>query len=194
MRGEQVLFLTEGRAQRIPTPPTMHNDGYYTASISEMVRWLGEKAEELGVNILPGFPVDSLLVDGKTVRGVRTTPRGPGAQRRARAPATSRPPTSPPAPWSSPRARAGRSRRPTCEWQGIGSENPQIYALGVKEVWETKVPLDRVIHTLGWPLPRDAFGGSFMYPLGPQPGRPRPRGRDGLPADAPSTSTSCSSA
>ncbi len=45
--------------------------------------------------------------------------------------------------------------------------NPQIFALGVKELWETKRPLDRVIHTLGWPLPTDAFGGSFMYPMGP---------------------------
>jgi electron-transferring-flavoprotein dehydrogenase len=54
-----------------------------------------------------------------------------------------------------------------CEWQGVPSENPQIFALGVKELWETKQPLDRVIHTLGWPLPRDAFGGSFVYPLEP---------------------------
>jgi len=52
-------------------------------------------------------------------------------------------------------------------WQKIGSPNPQLYALGVKEVWETKRPLDKVVHTLGWPLPTDAFGGSFMYPLGP---------------------------
>jgi electron-transferring-flavoprotein dehydrogenase len=54
------------------------------------------------------------------------------------------------------------------EWQKIASENPQIYALGVKEIWETKKPLDAVIHTLGWPLPTDAFGGSFLYPLEPQ--------------------------
>src|SRR5690606_14423142 len=74
--GEKVLLLTQSRAQKIPTPPPMHNAGYYTASISEMVRWLGEKAEELGVNILPGFPVDSLLVEGNAVRGVRTTPAG----------------------------------------------------------------------------------------------------------------------
>jgi electron-transferring-flavoprotein dehydrogenase len=53
------------------------------------------------------------------------------------------------------------------EWQQVSSSNPQIYALGVKEVWEVKRPLDRVIHTLGWPLPTDAFGGSFLYPLGP---------------------------
>ncbi|HXW97035.1 MAG TPA: electron-transfer flavoprotein:ubiquinone oxidoreductase, partial [Gemmatimonadales bacterium] len=53
------------------------------------------------------------------------------------------------------------------EWQQVRSENPQIFALGVKEVWRVKRPLDRVIHTLGWPLPADAFGGSFFYPLGP---------------------------
>ena len=53
------------------------------------------------------------------------------------------------------------------QWQDIESLNPQIFALGVKELWETKRPLDRVIHTLGWPLPTDAFGGSFMYPMGP---------------------------
>src|SRR4029077_4439307 len=53
------------------------------------------------------------------------------------------------------------------QWRNITSPNPQIFALGVKEIWEVKRPLDRVIHTLGWPLPTDAFGGSFMYPLGP---------------------------
>src|SRR4029077_2028842 len=53
------------------------------------------------------------------------------------------------------------------QWRNITSPNPQIFALGVKEIWETKRPLDRVIHTLGWPLPTDAFGGSFMYPLEP---------------------------
>jgi electron-transferring-flavoprotein dehydrogenase len=53
------------------------------------------------------------------------------------------------------------------EWQQVRSPNPQLFALGVKELWEVKRPLDAVIHTLGWPLPTDAFGGSFMYPLGP---------------------------
>jgi electron-transferring-flavoprotein dehydrogenase len=53
------------------------------------------------------------------------------------------------------------------QWQGVTSPNPQIFALGVKELWQTTAPLDRVIHTLGWPLPSDAFGGSFIYPQGP---------------------------
>ena len=68
--------MTEGRAQRIPTPPTMHNAGFYTASLCEIVRWLGERAEQAGVNLFAGFPVDALLVEGDAVRGVRTTPSG----------------------------------------------------------------------------------------------------------------------
>lgn len=51
--------------------------------------------------------------------------------------------------------------------EAVGSPNPQIFALGVKELWQVEQPLDRVIHTLGWPLPRDAFGGSWIYPMGP---------------------------
>ncbi|MEE2899912.1 MAG: hypothetical protein VX815_15740, partial [Gemmatimonadota bacterium] len=69
---EAVYFMTGSNAVRIPTPPTMKNHGNYIASICEMVRWLGEKAEGLGVNVFPGFPVDSLLVEGQRVIGVRT--------------------------------------------------------------------------------------------------------------------------
>src|SRR5690606_18553191 len=50
-------------------------------------------------------------------------------------------------------------------WQGVRARNPQIFALGVKEVWEVKRPLDRIIHTMGWPLQGSMFGGSFMYPM-----------------------------
>src|SRR5215212_2287357 len=74
--GERVYFMIGGRAQRIPTPPTMQNHGNYIASLSEMVRWLGEKAEGMGVNIFTGFPVASLVMEGEKVVGVRTTPAG----------------------------------------------------------------------------------------------------------------------
>src|SRR6266704_1147504 len=76
VNGERVYFLTERRALRIPTPPTMQNHGYHIASICEIVRWLGEKAEALGVNIFTGFPAASLLTEGQRVTGVRTTPAG----------------------------------------------------------------------------------------------------------------------
>ena len=56
VENDKVYFLTERGSFRIPTPPTMHNKGYYSASLSEVVRWLGEKAEQLGVNVFPGSP------------------------------------------------------------------------------------------------------------------------------------------
>jgi electron-transferring-flavoprotein dehydrogenase len=130
------------------------------------VRWLGERAEGLGVNLFAGFPADGLLVDGNTVKGVRTTPSGLDRDRQ---------PTGSYAEPTDLTARvtvvADGTRsllsQAYRDWQRIPSPNPQLYALGVKEVWEVERPLDRVVHTLGWPLPRDAFGGSFMYPLGP---------------------------
>ena len=164
--GEAVHFLTEQRAQRIPTPPTMHNSGFYTASICEIVRWLGEKAEEAGIHLFPGFPVASLLVEGQAVRGVRTAASGldrggePGAGYQEPTDVTAKITVL-------AEGTRGMLTQAWREWRHVGSPNPQIFALGVKEVWDVKRPLDRVIHTLGWPLPSDAFGGSFMYPLGP---------------------------
>jgi electron-transferring-flavoprotein dehydrogenase len=163
---ETVQMLTSSGGYTIPTPPTMHNSGFYTASLCEIVRWLGEKAEALGVNVFPGFPVGGLLVDGSAVKGVRTVASGldreghPGDGYQEPTDVTARI-TVLTEGTRGPLAQAWR------QWQKIGSANPQIFALGVKEVWKVKQPLDRIIHTLGWPLPRDAFGGSFMYPLGP---------------------------
>jgi electron-transferring-flavoprotein dehydrogenase len=163
---EAVYLLTEHRSRKIPTPPTMHNAGFYTASLCEIVRWLGEQAEALGVNLFPGFPVEALLVDGQAVRGVRTTPAGldrtggPGPSYQEATEVAGRITVL-------AEGTRGMLTQAWREWQRVGAPNPQIFALGVKEVWEVKQPLDRVIHTVGWPLPTDAFGGSFMYPLGP---------------------------
>lgn len=162
--GESVYLLRKKRAIRIPTPPSMNNHGNFVVSICELVRWLGEKAEEAGVDVFAGFPAGSLRVDGEKVVGVKTVATGldrdgnPGSNY---LPATDI--------LAKVTALAEGSRgllaQAYMEWQHIASENPQIFALGVKELWETKKPLDRVIHSMGWPLPNNAFGGSFMYPL-----------------------------
>ena len=139
VEAEAVYLLTERRAQRIPTPPTMHNKGYYTASLCEIVRWLGERAEESGINLFAGFPVDALLVQGNAVRGLRTTPSGLDRERK------------PTADFAEPtdltakitviaEGTRGLLSQAYREWQKIGSPNPQLFALGVKEVWQTKVP------------------------------------------------------
>ena len=164
--GREAVYLLTGRsALRIPAPPTMRNHGNHIASICEIVRWLGERAEEAGVMILPGFPADALLVDGDDVIGVRTTPRGlnrdgePGG-----------PNYMPPVDVTARVTVLSEGTRGTLtqaylDWQRIGSANPQIHSLGVKELWEVKRPLDRIIHTMGWPLMKDGFGGTFAYPL-----------------------------
>ncbi len=165
---DEVYFLTESGYNRIPTPPTMHNSGNYVASLCEIVRWLGDRATELGVNIITGFPAESLLVtenDGiNKVLGVRTTAGGlnrdgsPGPQ--------FMPPTDVSAKVTVlTEGTRGNLTQAFLNWQKITSPNPQIFALGVKELWETKNAPKGVVHTMGWPLPKSAFGGSFMYPM-----------------------------
>jgi len=165
VKKEAVYLMRKSSAVRLPTPPTMKNHGNRVASICEVVRWMGEQAEQLGVNVFPGFPVDSLLVDEKRVVGVRTTPAG--LDREGNPGGGYTPPMDLTAQVT---VLAEGTRGPLTQswlgWQGVQAENPQLYALGVKELWEVTTPLDRVIHTLGWPLPRDAFGGSWVYPMG----------------------------
>ena len=167
VKGERVYLLGEESSFKIPTPPTMANHGNYVASICEVVRWMGERAEELGVNILAGFPAESLLVEGDRVRGVRTAPSGLDRQGNATG-ANAMPATDVTARVVAlSEGTRGTLSQAYNQWQKIESPNPQIFALGVKEIWETKKPLDAIIHTLGYPLPKDVFGGTFMYPLEP---------------------------
>jgi electron-transferring-flavoprotein dehydrogenase len=163
--GDRVLLLTQRGRIRLPTPPTMRNHGHHVASICEIVRWLGARAEGLGVNVFTGFPADALLMRDGQVAGVRTTPAGldrEGYPAGGYMPATD----------LSARVTvlAEGTRGPLSQaWlerEDIGSANPQIFALGVKELWEVANPPGPVTHTMGWPLPQDAFGGSFIYPMG----------------------------
>lgn len=162
---EKVYFLTPNGKLRIPTPPTMKNHGNYSASLCEVVRWLGEKAEALGINIFTSFPAKSLLVQDGQVIGVRTTPAG--LNRDNSEGAQYMPPTDI---LASVTVLCEGTRGPITQsylqWSKTESSSPQIFALGVKEVWKVKKPLKDVIHTMGWPLAVDTFGGSFIYPLG----------------------------
>src|SRR6266852_4016488 len=163
---ERVALLTSRRAITLPTPPTMHNAGNYVASLCEIVRWMGERATALGVNVFTGFPAASLLVDGRGVAGVRTA--ATGLDREGRPLSNYMAPNDLTAKVTAlAEGTRGTLSQAWLEWQAVRSENPQIFALGVKEIWETKRPLDSIVHTLGWPVPTDAFGGSFMYPLEP---------------------------
>lgn len=163
---ERVYLLTGSAALRIPTPPTMQNHGNQIASICEIVRWLGEKAEAAGVNVFAGFPAASLLMDGTKVAGVRTTPSGLGRDGKPTGAFT--PPTDITARITVlAEGTRGELTQAYLDRERITSPNPPLFALGVKEIWETKQPLDAIVHTLGWPVGLHAFGGSFMYPLSP---------------------------
>jgi electron-transferring-flavoprotein dehydrogenase len=169
VHGESVLFLTRRGAVRIPTPPTMVNHRNWIASLSRLGRFLAEEAEGLGVTILPETSAERLLVDGGRVVGVRTGDRGrgrdgeqlpnfePGSDVTARVTILAE-------------GTQGHLTGAALQRFGLESKNPQVWALGVKEVWKVEKPLDRVIHTMGWPLRPNRkfreFGGSFVYPMG----------------------------
>jgi electron-transferring-flavoprotein dehydrogenase len=166
---ESVYFLTRGNALRIPTPPTMKNDGNYVASLSRLGRWLAEQAEEGGAMILPETAGVKLLVADGRARGVRTGDKGrgrdgeqlgnfePGADVVARVTVLAE-------------GTQGHLTAVALDRFSLSGANPQVWALGVKEVWKVAPPLDRIIHTMGWPLRAGAkyreFGGSFIYPMG----------------------------
>ncbi|HZB24294.1 MAG TPA: electron-transfer flavoprotein:ubiquinone oxidoreductase [Gaiellaceae bacterium] len=166
---ESVYFLTRGAAVRIPTPPTMRNESNWIASLSQLGRWLGERAEEGGAMILPETAATKLLVQDGRVVGVRTGDKGrgrggeqlgnfePGSDIAARLTVLAE-------------GTQGHLTGAALRRFGLDGENPQVWALGVKEVWRVPRPLDRVIHTMGWPLRAGAryreFGGSFIYPMG----------------------------
>jgi electron-transferring-flavoprotein dehydrogenase len=165
---EGLYYLTAKRALRVPAPPTMWNHGNHVASLAEMGRWLAERAEELGVTIVPETAARKLLVAGGRVVGVRTGDRGrgrdgeelpnfePGSDIRARVTILAE-------------GTQGHLTGIASSRFGLASK-PQVWALGVKEVWEVPRSLERVIHTMGWPLRGGRkyreFGGSFIYPLG----------------------------
>ena len=166
---ESVYFLTSDSALRIPTPPTMRNGGNFVASLSQLARWLGDQAEAAGAMILPETAAEKLLVEGARTVGVRTGDKGRG---RDGEPLPNFEPGSDVTAKVTVLAEGtqGHLTGIALDHFGLAGENPQVWALGVKEVWTVARPLDRVIHTLGWPLRGGRryreFGGSFIYPMG----------------------------
>jgi electron-transferring-flavoprotein dehydrogenase len=167
---DTVYFMTRKHWVPLkPTPPPFRNHGNHVTSVARLGRWLGEKAEEAGVYILPETSGYKLLVEDGKVMGVRTGDKGRGRDGE---------PLGNFEPGSDVVAKAtvlaegtqGHLAGAAIRHFDLGSGEPQQWELGVKEVWEVEKPLDRVIHTMGWPLRFGAkyreFGGSFIYPMG----------------------------
>jgi electron-transferring-flavoprotein dehydrogenase len=166
---DAVYLMTKKQALRLPPIPNFRNHGNYVVSVAQLGRWMGERAEEAGVYILPETTADKLLVEDRIVVGVRTGDKGRGRDGE---------PLSNFEPGSDVVAKAtvlaegtlGHLTYAAMDYYDLHGEDPQRWELGVKEVWEVPKPLDRVIHTMGWPLRKGArwneFGGSFIYPMG----------------------------
>ncbi len=171
--GEAVYFMAGSkRAIRLrPVPPNFRNHGNHVVSVAELCRWMAARAEEAGAYVLTETSATQLLVDGGAVVGVRSGDKGRG---RDGAPLRNFEPGSDVTAQATVLAEgvwghltgAAIRRFALAEYS-----EPQVWSLGVKEVWEVAKPLDRVIHTLGWPLrlrtKYHEFGGSWIYPMGP---------------------------
>ncbi len=167
--GEGVYLLTQKRALRIPPPPTLRNHGNWIVSISQMSRYLSEQAEAAGTFVLPETSADRLLVEHGRVVGIRSGDKGrgregeplgnfePGADIAAQVTVLAE-------------GTAGHLTGAALDHFGLNGPEPQIWELGVKEVWRVAKPLNKIVHTLGWPLRKPAkyreFGGSWIYPMG----------------------------
>ena len=167
--GEAVYLMSRRSAVRIPAPPTMRNHGNVLLSVSALGRFLAEQAEALGVAVLPETAATKLLVEHGRAVGIRTGDRGRG---REGEPLSTFEPGSDVVAGITVLAEGtqGYLTAGAIESFGLQGENPQIWALGVKEVWRVPRPLRRIVHTMGWPLRTSAgygeFGGSFIYPMG----------------------------
>ncbi len=166
---ESVYVLSRRTALRIPPPPTMRNHGNWIFSLSQLGRWLAERAEEGGAMVLPETAAEKLLVAHGRVVGVRTGDKGrnrngepmvnyePGADLVAKVTVLAE-------------GTQGHLTGVALDRFGLRGDEPQVWELGVKEVWRVPKPLRRVVHTMGWPLRTPAryreFGGSFLYPMG----------------------------
>ncbi len=166
---ERFLFLTERASYTLPLPPQMHNAGNYIISLGQVCRWLAQQAEELGVEIYPGFAAAEILYDASgAVCGVATGDVGrdrngqpgpqfqPGMELRAQHTIFAE------------GCRGSLTQQLFERFQLRQQADPQTYGLGLKEVWEidpARHQTGLTWHTIGWPLPSNTYGGSFLYHL-----------------------------
>jgi electron-transferring-flavoprotein dehydrogenase len=177
--GAETVYLMLNRKRALPlkpTPPPFRNHGNHVVALAELNRWLGEKAEEAGAYLLAETVAHKLLLQDGVVVGVRTGDKGrdkqggekgnfePGADVIAKATVLAE------GCW-------GHLTGAALKGLGLSARDPQVWALGVKEVWEVERPFEKVVHTLGWPLRPQArfkeFGGSWIYGMNREGEAPR---------------------
>ncbi|KAF2972880.1 hypothetical protein GQX73_g749 [Xylaria multiplex] len=167
---DRMRFLTKSSAIPIPIPPQMNNHGNYIVSLNEFTKWLGERAEELGVEVYPGFAASEVIYDlDGSVKGVATNDLGiardgkpkdsfeRGMEFHARVTMFAE------------GCHGSLTKQVINKFDLRRDSQPQTYGLGLKEVWEIepeKFNKGQVTHSLGYPLPSDTYGGAWMYHFG----------------------------
>ncbi len=166
---DEFYFLKEKSHKKLPTPPQMKNHGNYIISLGNFCRWLAQQAENLGVEIYPGFAASEILYrDDDTVYGVATGNMGidkenqhtsnyqPGMELHAKQTLFAE------------GCRGQLSKQLMAKFNLTKNADPQTYGIGIKELWQVESSLHqpgKVTHTIGWPLTSDTYGGSFIYHL-----------------------------
>lgn len=167
---DRMRFLSKTTSIPIPAPPQMSNEGNYILSLNQLVKWLGERAEDLGVEVYPGFAASEVIYTASgDVAGVATNDLGVARNGKVKD--------------SFARGMEFRARTTLFAEGCHGSltkqvikkfdlrrnSQPQTYGLGIKEVWKidpAKFEEGLVVHSLGYPLPTDTYGGGWMYHFG----------------------------
>ena len=167
---DNFILLTKNKSFKLPTPPQMKNDGNYIISLGNFCRWLAKQAEELGVNIFPGFAASEILYDEKTkkVIGIRIGDQGidkngkqlenfqQGYDLLAKQTIFAE------------GCHGSLTKKLINKYNLRKNSDPQTYGIGLKELWEIKPEnhkLGEIIHSIGWPLDNQTYGGSFLYYL-----------------------------
>lgn len=163
------LLKDENSAQKLPNflvPKTMHNEGNYIVSMGNLCRWLAAQAEQLGVEIFPGFTAAELLIEDDVVKGVITGEMGvahDGSHKDSYVPAME---LKGKYTVFAEGCRGHLGKALIARFQLDQGRSPQHYALGFKEIWD--IPAEQhqqglVVHSAGWPLQQDTSGGGYLY-------------------------------
>lgn len=164
---DKFSFLTRDKAYRLPTPPQMHNQGNYIISLGLLCRWLASQAEDLGVEIFPGFAASEILYNPQgAVIGVATSDMGldkngektdsfqPGVEIHACQTLFAE------------GCHGSLTKKIIEHFNLRQNSDPQTYGLGIKEIWEIKPEKHQqglCHHTIGWPMDAQTYGGSWVY-------------------------------
>jgi electron-transferring-flavoprotein dehydrogenase len=168
---DSFMLFTENHAFGLPVPPQMSNTNNYIISLAQLCRWLAKQAENLGIQIFPGFAVTELLYDANDcVIGVATGDMGIGKDGEKKS--NYQPGINIFAKYTvcAEGARGSVTKSVINKYQLAKNSDPQTYALGIKELWEVPAAQHKpgaVMHTIGWPLDSKTYGGSFVYHLDP---------------------------